>query len=150
MDSQIEVYEIAQKIKSMNTESRQILLNEIFADEKVSATELLVAKIYSLEHYKTNAKNDIRKIAEAGMELGEREMRRVLKTKENTRKKTDDFYLAMVRCLLDAGAYRNTEYAKQLEASDYSSIDTEWYEWSWKPVTTLTDKETSPKVLEEK
>ena len=60
MDSQIEVYEIAQKIRSMNTKSRQILLNEIFADEKVSATELLVAKIYSLEDYKTNAKNDIR------------------------------------------------------------------------------------------
>lgn len=149
MDSQIEVYEIAQKIRSMNTESRQILLNEIFADEKVSAIGLLVAKIYSLEDYKANAKNDIKKIAEAGMELGGCEMRRVLKTKENTRKKTDDFYLAMVRCLLDAGAYRGTEYAKQLEASDYSSIDTKWYEWAWKPATTITDKETNSKALEE-
>lgn len=132
-----ELFGLADKIKDMSTSDRQYLLREIFTDEKVSVTELLVARIHSLEQFKVDAKEDIRKIAEAGMELGEREMRRVFKTRGNTRKKTDGFYIAMVRCLLDAGAYRSTEYAKELEARDFSSIDRDWYEWNWQPKTTL-------------
>lgn len=138
----MKVYELIEEIKSLDTSQRNLILQEIMKDEAVSATEILIAKVGSLERFKQDAKLDIVKVAEAGMELGEREMRSVTKIKGNTRKKTDTFKLAMVRCLLDAGAFYNTEYGKQIEAADYSSIDKDWYEWGWKPKTTTNRGET--------
>jgi hypothetical protein len=140
----MEVIELANKIKNLNTNDRMYLLEEIFKDESVSATELLVAKIANLEKFKMDAKRDIVKIAEAGMELGEKEMRSVTKIGGRTRKKSNTFKLAMVRCLIEAGAHRGTEYGEEIAAADFSAIDEEWYEWGWKPKTTkynLTLKE---------
>lgn len=132
----MDFHDLVNRIKDLTTDQRMFILSELLKDEKVSATELLVAKISQLEQFKYNAKNDILTVAHAGIELGEREMRRVLKAKGNTRKKDDSFYIAMVRCLMDAGAYRGTEFGKEIESSDFSSVDRDWYEQAWKPKTT--------------
>jgi len=136
MSNYVRTAELAEEIKGLNSDDRMYLLAEIFKDDQVSATELLYSKMASLEKFKLDAKNDIRMVATAGMELGEREMRRVLKTKDNTRKKTDSFYLSMVRSLLDAGAHQGTQFADELEKSDFSPIDRKWYEECWQPRTT--------------
>jgi hypothetical protein len=124
------------QIKKLSRDERIYLMREILKDDSISITDALVAQISNLEQFKRDAKHDIVKVAEAGMELGEREMRRLTKIKGNTRKKTDTFYMSMIRCLLDAGAYKGTEYGKQIEGADFSTIDEDWYGWAWKPKTT--------------
>lgn len=132
----MELFRIVEEIKQLSTDDRFMVLKELIKDEKVSVTELIVAKVYNLEEFKKNAIRDITKVAEAGMELGEREMRAVTKISGYTRKKDDSFKLAMVKCLIDAGAYKGTAYGDEIAAADFSSIDKDWYEWSWKPATT--------------
>ena len=136
MSDPFEIIRLAESIKQLDTSDRMRLLQEILKDEQVSVTELLVAKIVNLEDFKRKAKRDIPKIAEAGLELGEKEMRSVIKLPGYTRKKTDTFKLAMVKCLIDAGGFRGTAYGDQIAAADFSSIDKDWYDWAWKPQTT--------------
>lgn len=133
----MEVIKLAEKIKKLDTNNRFYLLREIMKDEDVSVTELLVAKIADLEDFKDKARRDIPKIAEAGLELGEEEMRSITGIGGRARKKDDSFKLAMVRCLLDAGAFKGSQYGDEIATTDFSSIDDSWYDRSWKPQTTL-------------
>lgn len=135
MSNTLDVVRLAAEIKELDTSDRMRLLQEIIKDERISVTELLVAKVANLEDFKRKAKRDIPKIAEAGLELGEKEMRKVTGIGGYTRKKTDSFKLAMVKCLIDAGGYKGTKYGDEIAAADYSSIDEDWYDWSWKPST---------------
>lgn len=133
MSDVFDVMRLSDEIKSLDTYDRMRLLQEILKDESVSITELLVTKIAKLEDFKHKAQRDIPKIAEAGLELGEKEMRKVTGIGGYTRKKTDAFKLAMVKCLVDAGGYGSTTYGDQIAATDFSSVDKDWYEWGWKP-----------------
>jgi hypothetical protein len=131
----MEITALAKSIRSLDANERMRLLLEIIEDENVSITELVVAKTLQLEDFKKKAIRDMPRIAEAGLELGEKEMRKVTGIKGRTRKKTDTFNLAMVKCLIDARGYYGTEYGKQIASVDFSSIDTDWYEQSWQPQT---------------
>lgn len=131
----MEFHELINQIKSLSTDDRNTVLVKLLEDDEVSAVEILVAKIYRLEDFSRKARRDIPKIAEAGLELGEKEMRKVTGIGGYTRKKTDAFKLAMVKCLVDAGGYRSTVYGDKIAGTDFSAIDKDWYDWSWKPET---------------
>lgn len=131
----MEIIELANRIKKLSANDRMYLLREILNDESISVTELLVSKVADLEDFKKKAKNDIVMVATAGIELGEKEMRDVTKIKGYTRKKDDSFKLAMVKCLIEAGAYRGTEYGDEIADADFGSVDQDWYESSWRPLT---------------
>lgn len=131
----MEVTEIISRMKRLSSDDRYHVLIELLKDDKIPVSELIVAKVSSLERFKQDAKRDINRIAEAGMELGEKEMRAVTKIKGKTRKKTDSFMLAMVKCLVDAGAYRGSIYGDKLASVDYSSVDEDWYKHAWQPKT---------------
>ena len=133
MSNPLKVIRLAKEIAALDTADRNRLLAEIVKDEHVSVTELLTVKIANLETFRDLARTDMTRIAEAGIELAEPEVRKVAKIGGRVRKKSVTFRLAMLRCLLDARAYEGTEYGRQLESTDFSAIDSKWYEDAWKP-----------------
>jgi hypothetical protein len=132
----MELVELIEKIQTLSTSDRNFILQEIIKDEKVSVTEIILARVYVLEKFKQDARQDIVTVAQAGLELGEKEMRLVTGMGGKTRKKTNSFKLSMVKCLVDAGAFKGSKYGDELANIDYSAIDKKWYEDCWQPVTT--------------
>lgn len=89
-----------------------------------------------LERFKEDAKHDINRVATAGIDLSEKQIKAIPKMKN---KRQRDVATAQAVTLLSTRVYEGTPFEKELyKCVDMEGIDEDWYEWSWKLRTVST------------
>lgn len=105
-----------------------LLLLSLLDEEKIDIPALISTYSDYLARFKNNAINDIRKLAEAGLTLSEKQIKKIPSMKNKNKK---DLYSVLAMIMLQAG-YKNTDFNKELSKYiDVSDIDKQWFEHSW-------------------
>lgn len=122
--------------KKLNNAEANYVLKALLHEEKINIPQLVSAYATYLQDFKHDAENDIRNLAEAGLTLARKEIKKIPSMKpDNTRQ----LYTALAHTLLQAG-FRETKYNEELSAKiDMSIVNQDWYEDSWK-LKTIKEK----------
>lgn len=127
-------YEFIESLKKLDKKEQAEVAKAIVNDRLVDIGSLLVMYISNLQEERDAAAQDIVKVADAGVALSEKTVKRVAGVKGNTKSLTPGMELAFVRCLLEAGAYERSPFGAELRGSiDVSGMDEDWYKWAWQP-----------------
>jgi hypothetical protein len=114
------------------------LLRELLLQEKLDIPRLITLHAEYLQDFKHKAQNDIRKLAEAGLTLGEQKIKSINYRGTGERKSKTQLYYALANTLLTAG-YRGTKFNDELRKYvDMSIVDKDWYDDFWR-LETVTD-----------
>lgn len=130
--------------KKLDKNEVNFLLRRLLAEEKVDIPALITSYAQYLADFRHAAQNDIRKLAEAGLELGTKEIKKIPTIKNPKSHDKKGLYTALAHTLLAAG-YRDTAFNKKLsETLDMSIVGVDWYNHSW-ALETIPESKLKPK-----
>lgn len=114
--------------EKLDNEEIHSLLLTLLEGEKIDIPILISTYSDYLARFKNNAINDMRKLAEAGLTLSEKQIKKIPSMKNKNKK---SLYSALAMIMLQAG-YKNTDFNKELSKYiDVLDIDKQWFKDSW-------------------
>lgn len=114
------------------------VLMVLLEQEKVDIPRLIAVYAQFLQQFRHNAMNDIRTLSEAGVELAQKEIRKISSIKSEQKRQ---LYTALANTLLAEGR-RATKFNDELgKFVDMSIVDKSWYEGTWQLRTVQCQKE---------
>jgi plasmid replication initiation protein len=146
-----QVASLSEAAKVLNGLSRQeinFLILQLLEIEKIDIPQVIAIYSEHLQDYKHKAQSDIRKLAEAGLHLSEKEIKKIKSIKADDKRV---LHTAFAHTLLSAG-YRGTLFHDKLSQHvDMSIVDKKWYDDCWRLDTVndlaSTDSETTTDTL---
>lgn len=117
-----------ESMKSLSEVEKHYVLKRLMLDDALNV--LLVVGTYAeyLANFKKDALNDMRKLAEAGITLGEKTIKDLPKNKNP---RNEVLNTALANTLLSVG-YVGTKYNEELKKNiDMSKVKEDWYESTW-------------------
>lgn len=116
--------------EKMDAQEKRYTLLTLLNEGKINMVDAISAYGSHLEQFKRDAKNDMRKLSEAGLSLGEKAIKRIPAMKSL---RPQQLAIAQTHTLLSGGGYHTTPYAKELAShADLNKVDKGWYEECWK------------------
>lgn len=132
--SSIRAHELIKQLKSFDKAEVHTVAKAIVNDRLLDIGTLLIEYIINLQEEKDSIQRDVVMVSEAGLALGEKNVRKSTGVGGRTRSLSPGVQLAMTRCLLEAGALKGSVYGDQLRDSiDISDMDEGWYKRAWQP-----------------
>lgn len=125
----ISVQKALDLMKRLSEEEKLYVINRLVATEDMSLLTVIYAETKRLELYRQRSREDIRKLAEAGLYLGNKQIKKIPSIKE---KRERQLQAALTRTLLATGIRNGTKSSKEIDANiDFSEINEEWYRECW-------------------
>lgn len=113
----------------LNESEKLYVINMLLQAEEISLKTVIVAEANRLEDFRLKSRNDIRKLATAGLDLGEKQIKLIPKMKNDNKR---NLFAAFTKTLLSTRVYYDTPFEKNILATiDFSGIDEEWYQECW-------------------
>lgn len=124
-----EAIEVLDAMKRLSNNEKLWVINQLVVGEDLSLLGIIHAEAERLEKFRKKARNDIRKLAEAGMYLGEKQIKKIPTLKE---KRERQLQAALARTLLSTGIREGTKSGEKIKATvDFTEIDEKWYQDCW-------------------
>lgn len=114
--------------KELDKREVNYLILHLLHEEKIDIPMLVNKYTEYLTNFKHDAQRDIRNLAEAGLELGQQNIKKISSVKSDNKKQ---LHTALAHTLLTAG-FRGTKFNEELSKYvDMSIVDQDWYENCW-------------------
>lgn len=111
-----------------NTKNQALL--EMLNSGVIDLAPAMVAYAEHLAAYKHNAQQDMSTLARAGIDLAEKEIKKIPSIKSSNKR---ELKTAQAYTLISTGVYSGTKFGDELEKRvDIKIVDPKWYEDCWK------------------
>lgn len=135
---------IIELFKKLGNEWRYRTLSNLLNDEVIDIAPAMTVYAQHLATYKQNAQIDIQTLSRAGLDLAEKEIKKISGTKSRSLK---ELKTAQAQTLISGGGYVGTKFGDKLEKCvDMKIVDGGWYESCWALKTVKTSYE-NPELL---
>jgi hypothetical protein len=117
--------------EQMSDKYRDITLLKLLNDGTIDIVKAISVYSKYLEDYKRDAAEDIYRLSEIGLNLGENQIKGFSKSKKTDSEK--EVMIAWIRTLVSGGGLNGTKFLQEmLEGIDLKAVDEQWYSKFWK------------------
>lgn len=120
-------------MQELTSQERYFVLTQLLASEDINITGLVKERERHLLKFKEDAYHDIQVLSQAGLQLGESNIKKIPKIKQQYKR---ILQIAMANTLISTGVIKGTPHEKELKKNisfkDFSDKDKDWYESFWK------------------
>lgn len=115
-------------MSALNEQEQTHVVTELLRSDKLDMAQALQIQAKYLTQYKKDARNDMRMLSEAGLILGEKQIKAIPKSPAKDR----ELNAGLARTLLSGGGFATTKHHEELaKCVEGIEVNEDWYQRSW-------------------